>query len=181
MRPMTRALIWLPILFAVAPAFAADKWFHLEVADHDGTHVELSLPASALEAVAAFLPEHVEADVHTDWGDDEITATELKRLWREVRRGPDMTFLTVREQDGGRLSMARDRGFLVVRFEERWGDSVEIRMPRRAVDAFFGGDSDAFDLGASLRAIAALGEGELLAVSGDERVRIWIDHRRSGH
>jgi hypothetical protein len=177
---MTRTLATLTLgtlLSATAVHAAPDRDHHLriQVGESGGSKVDLTLPLAAVELVAALIPDAtVKANISIDGRD--IEAHELRRLWRELRHRPDMTYLTVTETDGGRVRIAKSKGELLM-FVDDGADKVEIRIPNRAVDALFASFDDngeRLDVGAMLHTLASSRGGEIVAISGRDRVRIWI-------
>lgn len=168
------------VLAATPAAFAAKGeklWLHLEVDERGGTELELTMPMSVVQLATALLPSQLLVDANIKLDGTEVELREVARLWRELRRSPDQTFLTVKESDGGRVRIAKSKGNLLLTVDEH-RDRVEIRVPNRAVDALFAGyrnESEQLDVAGLVRVLATSGEGEILVTSGEDRVRIWID------
>lgn len=177
-----RSLVTLTACLLVPSAVLAgpDRWVHLEVRDAGGSEVSFTLPVAAIETVAAFVPDQVSARTDLTVDGESVDFRELAELWKQARRGRDMTFVTVRERGGETVRIAKMGSSFVLRATDA-ADTVEIRMPARAVDALFADlerNGGRLDIAAMLYALADHGSGELLTVSGDDRVRIWIDDQR---
>lgn len=177
---MTRTLATLTLgtLLATTAVHAApgrDQHLRIQVDESGGSKVDLTLPLAAVELVAALVPEAtIKADINIDGR--EIEAAELRRLWRELRHRPDMTYLTVSEADGGRVRIAKSKGELLLLVDDG-SDRVQIRVPNGAVDALFSSfdeHDERLNVGAMLDALATGRGGEIVAISGSDRVRIWI-------
>jgi hypothetical protein len=167
---------------AAAPAVAVkvkaddDLYLHIKVHEGEqGDQITVTLPVSFVRKASALIPGHVEASGRIMVNDEEITVAELRQLWRELRRKPDATYVTL-DDDGDRVRVAKRGGYLVL--EATDGEEAEVRIPAPVVDALLSGKGDRFDLAAAIAALARHGEGELVTVTGDgDSVRVWIDDR----
>jgi hypothetical protein len=172
---------------ALAPAMAAaetrrdDLWFHLTVNEaKDGSKVVLNLPLSMVEKAGGFLPRQARnGNGKIRINDEEMSKADLQSMWNDLRRRPDMTFLTVEESDG-KVKMAKQGNYLVIHAADHGvkRENVQVRMPIAVVDALLSGQGEDLDVAAALQALVRAGEGELITVDGDdETVRMWIDNR----
>ena len=85
-----------------------------------------------------------------------------------------MTFVTVEDGDET-VTVSKSNGYLQVHANESH-EQVEVRVPESVVDALLSGEGNALYIRAAISALTAQGQGELVAVNGDdERVRVWID------
>ena len=167
--------------FAGAAAADSDLWLHVSVDGHHGEKVRVNLPLSLVEAAIPMIPdEHFHDgefrldDIH--WGHGHhMSVEELRSLWNELKSSPDMTFVTVEEHDET-VRVSKSGDYLLIDTEEDGDTSVEVRVPLAVVDALLSGDGESLDIRAAIEALAAHGEGELVAVNDrDEQVRVWID------
>lgn len=173
---------------ALAPAAADaqnrrdDLWFHLTVNEaKDGSKVVLNLPLSMVEkAAGGFIPKEARnGNGKIRVNDQEMSKAELQAMWNDLRRRPDMTFLSVEETDG-KVKMAKQGNYLLIHAVDHGvkKENVQIRMPLGVVDALLSGPGEDLDVSAAMQALVRAGEGELITVDGeDETVRMWIDNR----
>jgi len=84
---------------AVAREVARDLWLHINVHEADGGKVHVNLPISVVEKAAALLPDDARRSGRVRMGDHEMSAAQLRDLWRTVKNGPDATYVTVDEKD----------------------------------------------------------------------------------
>lgn len=177
----------VPILFALlllglgltGSATAADLWLHVRVEENDGAKVKVNVPVSMLEKAIAMVPlEHLEhGRIHLDDCCEDLTPAELRELWQEIKDSPDMTFVTVEEDDES-VRVWKESGYLKVHVRDHDDQEVvDVQVPLRVVDALLSGDQDDLNIEAAIQALVEEGEGELVTVSGeDERVRVWVDN-----
>jgi hypothetical protein len=179
-----RKFIFLAVLVltlgTVATASASGLWLHVRVDETDGAKVKVNVPISMVEKAIAMVPqEHLRhGRIHLDECCDDLSVVELRELWQELKDSPDMTFVTVEEDDES-VRVWKESGYLKVHVIDG-GDSneeVEVQVPLAVVDALLSGDADELDIEAAIRALVAEGEGELVTVtSDDEQVRVWVDN-----
>ena len=162
-------------------AGADDLWLHVRVDGDDGEKVSVNLPLGLVEKAIPMIPaEHfnggdfVLEDIN--WGHGQhMSVAKLRELWDELKASPDMTFVTVEERDET-VRVSKSGGYLLINTEQHDDESVEVRVPISVVDALLSGDGESLDIRAAIEALAAHGEGELVAISErDEQVRVWID------
>ncbi|MBV8201706.1 MAG: hypothetical protein JOZ15_13880 [Acidobacteria bacterium] len=182
--------IALLLMGAAAAEAKTDLWLHIKVHDgNDDSRVSVNLPLSVVEAATPLIPEEARTAGSLRVDDRDLSVQDLRRIWREVQRLPDATFVTVDEPDG-KVRVARSGGYLLIeaadhataeRSGRRHGEHVEARIPSAVVDALLKGSGDRFDLAAAIEALAKTGEGELVTVNGDhETVRMWVDADAAG-
>lgn len=170
-------LVLLAALVSVAGlASASDLWLHVRVEEEGGATVKVNLPVSMLEKAIPMIPEeHFEhGRIHLDeW---ETDTAELRELWQEIKGSPDMTFVTV-EDENETVKIWKQEGYLLVNVRELEGTkAVDVRVPITVVDALLSGEESELNITAAIEALAEQGEGELVTVTEeDEHVRIWVD------
>ena len=162
----------------------AGLWVHVHVEEEGGATVRLNLPVGLVEMAAAVLPDaHVNGRIEID--DEDFTVAELRAMWGSLRAGGDALYIDA-DDDGDHVRVRRSHGYLLVDVDDHGrhhhrhhGDhaKVAMRIPESVIEALLAGsDDDGLDVGGALRALAAAGEGELVAVADDDaRVRVWVD------
>jgi hypothetical protein len=164
-------------------ARAADTdnlWIHIRVLDAKDGRVSINLPISVVERMGNVLPSDSseKGGGRLRFNDDDITVSELREIWADLRKHPDATFITVDEVDS-KVRVAKIAGNLVVRAHETGAgrdEKVEMKIPGTVVDALLSAPGEQFNVSAAMKALAREGEGEIVTVTGDgETVRIWID------
>jgi uncharacterized Ntn-hydrolase superfamily protein len=184
-KPLTFSLLALSLGIAGAAhaaTAAGDLWLHIRVHDSRDAKVSINLPVSVVESLAGALPANTKSGASLRFDDEEVSVAELRRIWRELQRTPDATFLTVDEADS-KVRVAKQRGYLVIDARERrpGAEDVQVRIPGTVVDALLSAPGEQLDMAAALRALARHGEGELVTVNGEgETVRIWVDRSSQG-
>jgi hypothetical protein len=158
------------------PAAAADLWFHVKVdGGRNGEQATINLPLSMVDTLAPMISHRAHAGGSVRIDDREYSVAELRRLWRELENGPDATYVTVNERDS-KVRIAKQGLYLIIDANDRAkGEDVQARIPLTVMRALLSGREDELDLGAAMEALAREGAGELITVSGDETVRIWVD------
>lgn len=165
---------------AANTANTEDLWIHIRVLDAKDGRVSINLPISVVEKMGNVMPSDTNGNARLRFDDEDITVSELREIWAELRKHPDATFITVDEVDS-KVRVAKVAGNLVVRAHDRGAgrsEQVEMKIPGRVVDALLSAPGEQLNVGAALKALAREGEGEIVTVTGDnETVRIWIDAR----
>lgn len=159
-------------------ASASGLWLHVRVEETDGAKVKVNVPVSMVEKAIAMVPqEHLrQGQLHLDECCDNMTPAELRELWQEIKNSPDMTFVTVEEDDES-VRVWKEAGYLKVHvLEESKNEQVDVQVPLGVVDALLSGEGDELNIEAAIRALVEQGSGELVTVSGEnEKVRVWVD------
>ena len=173
----------LAVLLLAGPALAGEPplWVHVRVTDPAGdaslsVNVPLGLIRTALPL--ADLDAQIDEQTIRLHGHD-LSLDEVKALWNDVLRGPDMEYVTV-EEPGETLRVWKEKEHLFVEASGTSEGDARIRLPISVVDALLGGE-DRFDVEAAVAALADQGEGELVWIEGeDESIRIWVDSLPEG-
>jgi len=159
-------------------ASASGLWLHVRVDETDGARVKVNVPVSMVEKAIAMLPEeHLRhGRLQLDECCEHMSPAELRELWQEIKDSPDMTFVTVEEDDES-VRVWKEAGYLKVHvLELDKNEQVDVQVPLGVVDALLSGEGDELNIEAAIRALVEQGEGELVTVSGDdEKVRVWVD------
>lgn len=177
-----KPVCWTGLILALVvatggPAMASDLWLHVKVTEKGGAKVMVNLPVALVEKAAALMPEKHLRHVKFDHG-HLADIGDLRELWQEVRKSPDMTFVTVEEADENVKVWKKD-GFVFV--EVRGGDDeqVDVKVPLEVVDAFLAGEE--VDFTAAVQALVDHGQGQFVEVRDDEdHVRVWVDEVAEG-
>ena len=155
-----------------------DLWIHIRVLDAKDGRVSINLPISVVERMGNVMPSDSKGNGKLRFNDEDVTVSELREIWNELRKHPDATFITVDEADS-KVRVAKIAGNLVVRAHDKGAgrdEQVEMKIPGPVVDALLSAPGEQLNVGAALKALARQGEGEIVTVTGDgETVRIWID------
>lgn len=167
---------------ASAAAAASESWIHVRVeGGSDDEVVTVNLPLSLLSAAASMIPEQVIDDVQHEaqiaLDDVEMSWTDLRNLWEQVRHSPDATYMTLQSRDQN-LRVWKEGNFLRVGGTEgtSGGTEIDVSFPLMVVDALFSGPEGRLDIGAALQALADYGPGNLISIrDGEQTVRVWID------
>jgi hypothetical protein len=182
MRGKTIALGILSLAMTAAAVVAAeaparDLWLHVNVRETAGGRVNVNLPVAVVEKVADLVPVDARRSGHVRMGEHDLTAAQLREVWRTVKNGPDATYVTVDEKDS-KVRVAKSGRYLLVRTDDSTPNrsQVDVRIPVSVVEALLTGEGDELNVGAALRALARQGEGELVTVDdAKDTVRIWVD------
>ena len=177
----TLAAALLAAVLAASPAAAADLWLHVKVdGGKHGEQAAINLPLSMVDSFAPLIRDEAHAAGRVHIKDRDYSVAELRRAWRELENGPDATYVTVNEPDS-KVRIAKQGGYLVMEANDRGqGENVQARIPLPVMRALLSGSGDEIDIGAALQALARQGEGELITVTGDETVRMWVDAAPEG-
>lgn len=174
----------LTLSLGALQAQAADTnnlWIHVRVLDAKDGRVSINLPVSVVERMGNVLPADTSGTKGSGrlrFNDEDVTVSDLREIWADLRKHPDATFISVDEAHS-KVRVAKIAGDLVVRAHDRKagrGEQVEMKIPGAVVDALLSAPGEQLNVGAALKALAREGEGEIVTVTGDgETVRIWID------
>jgi hypothetical protein len=176
--------VLLAAALTAGQAVAADLWIHVKV-DGRGNkdeRVSINMPLSMARNLSGTFSEDGHGRGRMRIHDHDYKVSELRRAWREIERGPDANFITVKDPDSD-VKIAKRGDYLEMHAVNRNGDreEVEARIPLTVVSALLSGDGDEINLDAALDELSRHGQGEILTVRGaDETVRIWIDRDSEG-
>jgi hypothetical protein len=162
---------------AAAEAPARDLWLHVNVHEAAGGRVHVNLPVAVVEKVGALVPADAHRSGHVRMGERDLSAAQLRDLWRSVKDGPDATYVTVDEKDS-KVRVAKSGRYLLIRADDHAPrhSQVDVRVPIAVVEALLSGEGDQLNVGAALKALARQGEGELVTVDDEkDTIRIWVD------
>ncbi len=178
MRRLIPTAVAVALLLAVAalPAAASDYWLHVKVEEADDTRVMVNLPMSVIDKALPMLPQEHLRRSHIHMEEWDLSLGELRELWREVQDTPDATFVTVEDGDE-RVRVWKEGGYFKVSVVDgHGGETVDVKLPARVVDALLSGEGEELNLAAAFEALRDAGAGDLVTISGqNEQVRVWID------
>jgi hypothetical protein len=176
MRVQTRVLVVFFSLAVVAGAATASSglWLHVKVDEGEGAKVTVNLPLALVERAIPLLPRHEIHEAHIGLDHADLEIEELRGLWQEIQASPDMTFMTV-EEDDENVRVWKESGWVYVQVQEAEGaERVDVKVPVQVVDALLSGEE--LDIAAAVRALVEHGEGDFVTVRDhDDNVRVWID------
>ena len=162
----------------VRAAAASDLWLHIKVDDQgEGSKVNVNLPLSIVQAAMPMLPHEAGAARGLRVDDRDFSADDLRRIWREIEKSPDATYVMV-DEGKGKVRVSKSGNDLLIHAvdADRDHQRVEVRLPLPVVRALISGHGDQLDLAAALEALVRSGQGELVTVNGDNQtVRMWVD------
>jgi len=181
---MKRILIACALALALPLAALAQKsdrasWIHIQVIDDSrhGANVEVNLPMSLVEVALEVAEDEMMEGGHIEI-DADITVSDMRRMWHELREAGDGDFVTV-EEDGERVEIYRRGDLVHIDIDDVRRDEQKIRLeiPVSMVDVLFDTEEEhALNLRGALAELQNHNGGEVLNLrDGDETVRIWID------
>jgi hypothetical protein len=164
----------------VDAADAATAWLHVRV-DEQGknTRVRVNLPLTVVEAALKAAPETVSAKGKIHIGGRHgrhLTVAELREAWVQLKDAGDSELVTVEEQDGDLVTIARRGDLVQVRVDDRRdGDQVRVDVPTAVVDALLSAPGDELNVRAAMAELRKMKGGIVHVKDKDSTVRVWID------
>lgn len=181
----------------------ADPWIHIRVVEsgEEAARVEVHLPLSLMTLGLDMVPDSVLVEGRLRLRNSDVSVSDLRRIWNELRAAGDADFVTV-EKAGETVRVSRSGDRLLVSVEKKAvareqdlaprgpaapgdrenadAEGVRIEVPVAIVDALLAGQGNQLDVGGALAQLGAF-RGEVLRVrDGGSDVRIWIDERSAG-
>lgn len=176
---LTALVAFALVAFAGTAAANENLWLHVHVQEEAGATVKVNLPIAFVETAARAIPASIEADA-LSLDDEDISVADLREMWASLGDTGEALLVDV-DDDGESVQVRKTGGYLLVEVQDGRhfnddGSTVDVRIPERVVEALLAGSGNQLDVAGALRALAAAGEGELVAVNErDARVRIWVD------
>lgn len=164
----------------VAASDAGTGWLHVRVEEPGKkSRVRVNLPLTVVEAALKAAPETVGAHgkIHIGGRNGRhLTVAELREAWAQLKNAGDSELVTVEEEDGDVVTVARRGDLVQVRVDERGdGDRVRVDVPTALVDALLSAQGDELNVRAAMAELRKM-KGEIVSVKDkDSTVRIWID------
>ena len=177
------ALLLTLLTAGLAQAGQDAPWLHIRVtgAGEGGTKVSVNLPLSLIEVVADIAEQEIRREsAHNDllgeFKDHDISISDIRRAWTELRDAGDAEFVTV-EEDDEMVRISRTGDTILIEFEENDGEnSGRVEVPVSVVDALLSGDGEELNIRAALDQLVATTSGEIVFVETDDTtVRVWIE------
>jgi|RhiMetdeSRZDD1v2_1073273.scaffolds.fasta_scaffold357121_3 hypothetical protein len=154
-------------------------WIHIEVmeAGQKEAKVKVNLPITLARTAIQMAPDDVMDDGHIRIDDTDISVSELRKMWKDVREAGDAEFVTI-QKDDSTVKISRKGSKLYVHVDERRGnkDQVRVEVPVSLVDALLAGNGETLNVDAAVAELERMGPGEVVhVVDGEDSVRIWIE------
>jgi hypothetical protein len=165
----------------VAASDGGAGWLHVRVEEPGkNTRVRINLPLTVVEAALKAAPETVAAKgkIHIGGRNGRhLSIAELRDAWAQLKNAGDSELVTVEEEDGDHVTVAKRGDLVQVRVNDRQdGDQVRVDVPTAVVDALLSSPGDELNVRAAMAELRRLKGGEIVSVKDkDSTVRVWID------
>jgi hypothetical protein len=185
----------LVVALLAAPTYKAQgqssqRWIHVRVDNPDdkGEMVRVNLPIALAQILVSSVDHDQLHHGHVNIGHADINGVDLRAMLDAVRSAPDGEFVSVKSHDQD-VHVSKQNGYLLVHVNgsdrKDKGDKkeVQVRIPIPVVDALVASSkgSDDFDVAATLHALAAHGDTDLVSIKdGRQTVHIWLDSKNDG-
>ena len=183
MRVRTLGLAGVLALMVAAPvrseAPRGRAWVHIRVDESNHqSKVSVNLPISVVDAALQAAPEDIMSNGHIHlgrMGKHELSVSDLRKAWNEMKATGDAEFATVEEEDQ-KVRIARAGNLMLIHVEKPNGaESVRVEVPVEVVDALFSGQGEELNFRAGIAELQKR-RGDIVRVHDDHStVRIWID------
>jgi hypothetical protein len=158
----------------------AGGWLHVRVEEPGkSSKVSVNLPLAVVEAALSAAPETLESHgrVHLGHNGHDMSLSDLRRVWGELKNAGDTDFVTVEEEHGENVKIARRGELVEIRVTKRGKEEVNVQVPVTLVDILLTGEGDRLNLKGALAELQKR-RGDIVRVNDeDSSVRIWIDER----
>jgi hypothetical protein len=164
---------------ARAQAPSGKAWVHVRVEEGPRqSKVSVNLPVSVVDAALEAAPEEIMSHGHIHlgrMGRHDLTVSDLRRAWNEMKATGDAEFATVEEEDQ-KVRIARAGNLMLIHVDKTDGEeSVRVEVPIQVVDALFSGQGEELNLRAGFAELKKR-RGDIVRVKDNHStVRIWID------
>jgi hypothetical protein len=159
---------------------AGSSWVHVRV-DEAGknTRVRVNLPLTVVEAALKAAPDTIESEGRIHIGGHHgrhLTVADLRDAWTQLKSAGDTDLVTVDEEDGDHVTVARRGDMVQVRVTDSGdGDEVHVDVPTAVVDALLSAPGDELNVKAAIAELRRM-KGEIVRVKDkNSTVRVWID------
>lgn len=174
------AILALTLWTSAAVAQNGKPWIHVEVRESgDSTEkVNVNLPLSLARVALQAVQSKVEDKLVDGLKKGELSLTDMRAMWVELRNSGDAELVAVEEKDQI-VRVAREGQHIRVRVESKSGDGEQVRvdLPVAVVDALMSGDGDELNLPAAIEQLESM-RGDIVNVTDKKStVRVWIDER----
>lgn len=159
-------------------AQSGPAWLHVRVEEPGKqSKVHINLPLPVVEAALKSAPDSVvsRGRIHLGREGSDLSVSDLRRVWKELKAAGDTDLVTVEEQDD-HVTIARRGDLVQIRVDQPKGrQKVDLDVPVAVVDAFLAGSGEEVDIKAALTELSRK-RGDIVKVNdGDSTVRVWID------
>jgi hypothetical protein len=169
-----------------AQAQSSDRWIHVRVDNPEdkGEMVHVNVPVALAEVLVSSVDHDELHHGHISVGHADLNGVDLRAMLDAVRSAPDGEFVSVKKRDQD-IHVSKQNGLLLIHVtnsNRADKQEVQITVPITVVQAMVAASkgSDDLDVGAALKALAALGNSELVNVKdGKKTIHIWIDSKNS--
>ena len=180
---MKRLSILIPALclFAFTAQAASKEWLHIHVDEkrNEKERVRINIPISLIEVMVPLVEEKAIKDGQIRFDNKEISASELRQIWKTIKEEGDTEYLSV-EKHGEKVRVFTSGNFLMVQSDKESNEKVNIKIPLAVVDAMLSGNGDRLNFVAGIKALRESGIRELISVeSDDSTVMVWIDEKNT--
>ena len=154
-------------------------WVHVRVEEGPRqSKVSVNLPVSVVDAALEAAPEEIMSHGHIHlgrMGRHDLTVSDLRKAWNEMKATGDAEFATVEEEDQ-KVRIARAGNLMLIHVDKTDGqESVRVEVPIEVVDALFSGQGEELNLRAGFAELKKR-RGDIVRVKDNHStVRIWID------
>jgi hypothetical protein len=169
-----------------AQAQSSDRWIHVRVDNPEDKceMVHVNVPVALAEVLVSSVDHDELHHGHISVGHADLNGVDLRAMLDAVRSAPDGEFVSVKKRDQD-IHVSKQNGLLLIHVtnsNRADKQEVQITVPITVVQAMVAASkgSDDLDVGAALKALAALGNSELVNVKdGKKTIHIWIDSKNS--
>jgi hypothetical protein len=169
-----------------AQAQSSDRWIHVRVDNPEdkGEMVHVNVPVALAEVLVSSVDHDELHHGHISVGHADLNGVDLRAMLDAVRSAPDGEFVSVKKRDQD-IHVSKQNGFLLIRVtnsNRTDKQEIQITVPITVVQAMVAASkgSDDLDVAAALKALAALGDSELVNVKdGKKTIHIWIDSKNN--
>jgi hypothetical protein len=173
------ALMVTAITHAQAPQ--NDRYIHVKVDGLDGKTeaVSVCLPLNLAAVIVSSVNNNQVSHGHLRLGQTEINGVDVRSILDAVRSSPDGQVITMKSHNKD-IQVSKLKGQLIIRStddESADHHAIEARVPIAVVDAMLNaGGGQEINLGAGLRALATLGDTELITYKDShQNMHIWLN------
>lgn len=169
-----------------AQAQSSDRWIHVRVDNPEdkGEMVHVNVPVALAEVLVSSVDHDELHHGHISVGHADLNGVDLRAMLDAVRSAPDGEFVSVKKRDQD-IHVSKQNGFLLIRVtnsNRTDKQEIQITVPITVVQAMVAASkgSDNLDVAAALKALAALGDSELVNVKdGKKTIHISIDSKNN--
>lgn len=169
----------LVLMLSVAAQAASKEWLHVHVEDMNGADgkdtVKVNIPISLVEAVLPLIEEKGIEGGKIQIHEKDFKVEDLRKVWNALKNEDDTEFVSIESKDAN-IKVMKEKGFLLVRSDEKSDTTVDLKLPLQVVDAMLSGTGDELNLMAAVQALKNSGVKDFISVKDkNATVRVWID------